>query len=239
MILLWKFAGISCAALVILGACSRAESRPADPVSIVEGSDTATGADTLADAPTAPADGDAATESDAAPDVDTGPTSAPVAAGGLWVVDGAGQPVGVLVQRGHSGASAGGQLDILRDGVLVYSPKTGLFFGLQMATGKVLGPRLGVTDAGCSEPIVAGYYTDSDYTSGTDQAFVYKDKWYRIKSFSPLQLVTCGGTVPEGADVKCSPHNGSCRGFPVQGIQPPLPTSFSAPMAFAWMAGNG
>ena len=39
----------------------------------------------------------------------------------------------------------------LRDGALVYAPKAGVFFGLQMSTGKVLAPRLGVTDTSCSD----------------------------------------------------------------------------------------
>lgn len=167
---------------------------------------------------------------------DAGPTGKPGVGGGLWVVDAAGQPIGVLISRGHPALSATG-VDILRDGVLVYSPQAGLFFGLQMSSGKVIAPKLGVTDTSCAEPIVAGYYTaDSTVISGQGYAFVYDGSWYRIDAFKPVQQVTCGGTVSEGPDPKCSAHAGSCRGFPVSLVTPPLPTVFPAPLAFSWVA---
>jgi len=167
---------------------------------------------------------------------DTGNTTAAPVGGGLWVVDAAGQPIGVLVQRGHAALATGGLPDVLRDGAVVYSPKAGVFFGLQMSTGKVITPRLGVADASCATPIVAGYYADGNFTSGYGYAFVYNGAWYRIADGQPLQLVACGGTVAEGVDPKCAQHSGSCRGFGVQPFLPPLPVSFPAPLAFAWLA---
>ena len=157
--------------------------------------------------------------------------------GGLWVVDAAGQPIGVLVGRGHPSLSSAGTLDILRDGVVVYSPKAGVFLSLQMSTGKVIAPRLGVSDTTCTSVAVAGYYLGGDGAiSGQAYAFVFQDQWYRILAYKPVQLVTCGGTVPDGVDGQCAPHAGTCRGFPVETFAPPLPTTFSAPMAFSWLA---
>ena len=163
------------------------------------------------------------------------PATAP-AFGGLWVVDANGVPIGVLVQRGHPGLTQGGGIDLLRDGVLVYAPKAAIFFGLQMSSGRVVSPRLGVADTSCEEPVVAGYYTEGDAISGQGYAFVYANKWYRIKDFKATQLVSCGGTVPDGPAPKCAPHTGSCRGFPVQAIAPGLPVEFAAPLAFAWLS---
>lgn len=183
-------------------------------------------------------------ESDAkaSADVDAGDATdaaAPVAnvGGGLWVVDAAGLPIGVVVGRGHPSLSAAGTLDVLRDGVVVYSPKAGVFVSLQMSTGKVIAPRIGVSDTTCTGVAVAGYYAGGDEPiSGQAYAFVYQNQWYRIAAYQPAQLVTCGGTVPDGVDGKCAPHAGTCRGFPVETFAPPLPTVFPAPMAFSWLA---
>lgn len=210
----------------MLAACSRSAPSPAlEPVSLADaqaaGADagaTGTGADASADAP---------------------PAAVP-AVGGLWVVDADGQPVGVLVQRGHpnlSGASASSS-DLLRDGALVYSPKAGVFFGVQMSTGKVISPRLGVTDGSCAVPVVAGYYTEGAFTSGQGYAFVFAGKWWRVKDFTASTLVSCGGTVPDGVEGGCAVHSGSCRGFPVQAFAPPLPLEFPWPMAFSWLSGK-
>lgn len=213
-------------AALVLG-CSRPVATDAvEPVTV--------GAD---DAAVGVSDPDAAATPDTTPAADTqsGQPTANVG-GGLWVVDATGQPVGVLVGRGHPSLSAAGTLDVLRDGVLVYSPKAGIFFGLQMSSGKVVAPRLGVTDTTCSEVAVAGYYLDGDNISGQGYAFVYKGSWYRIEPYKPTQLVTCGGTVPDGVEGKCAPHAGTCRGFPVQLFAPPIPTEFPAPLAFSWLA---
>ncbi len=203
--------------------CSRGNSVAVEPV-------------TEADA-VASADPDASVASgDSAVGADTKVTATGVTGGGLWVVDANGQAIGVLVQRGHSSLSANGTVDILRDGALVYSPQTGLFFGVQLSSGKVISPRLGVTDASCAAPVVAGYYTDGDAISGPPYAFVYNGSWYRIEAYQPLQLVTCGGTVADGIDGKCAPHSGSCRGFPVTSIKPALPLQFAAPMQLSWVS---
>lgn len=159
-----------------------------------------------------------------------------VGGGGLWVVDASGKPVGVLLQRGHSTLSAGGPVDVLRDGALVYSPQFGITFGVQMSTGNVINPRLGVVDTSCAEPITAGYYTDGDPVSGQGYAFVYNGSWYRVDDYQPLQLVACGGTVQDGAPGKCSPHSGSCRGFPVKKMPSAPPLQFAGPLQFSWVA---
>lgn len=158
------------------------------------------------------------------------------AVGGLWIVDANGDAVGVLVQRGHADLSTAMTTDLLRDGALVYSPKAGVFFGIQMSTGKVIAPRLGVGDGTCNEVVTAGYYTDDSYVSGQSYAFVYKEQWYKIKDYQPMIFVPCGGTVTNGPDPKCSPHNGSCRGFAVKQTDLPMPAIFPAPLSFAWLA---
>ncbi len=158
------------------------------------------------------------------------------AVGGLWVVDANGEAVGVLVQRGHADLSTAMTTDLLRDGALVYSPKAGVFFGIQMSSGKVIAPRLGVGDGTCNEVVTAGYYTDDSYVSGQSYAFVYKEQWYKVKDYQAMIFVPCGGTVTNGPDPKCSPHNGSCRGFAVKQADLPLPNLFAAPLSFAWLA---
>ncbi len=221
-----------CLALTLLG-CSKNASTQVEPLSVD---------DTLAvgaDASNSSDDADTSSVDALSNDTDTGQATIKngTGVGGLWVVDAKGQPVGAVVQRGHPNLGSNGATtsDLLRDGVLVYSPKTALFFGMQMSTGKVLSPRLGVADATCQTPIVAGYYTDGDFVSGQGYAFVYAGSWYKIKDFATVSFVTCGGTVQDGADGVCSPHAGSCRGFPVQSISPQLATSFAAPLAFAWL----
>lgn len=209
-----------------LWACSRTPAEQADPVAVadVQSGDPSTSAD----AQTAETSGDAAAKPDTA--------AAAAAGGGLWVVDAKGEPVGVLVQRGHPSLSLGAGLDILRDGAVVFSPATGLFFGVQMSSGAVINPRLGVADSTCAKPVVAGYYTEGNAISGQGYAFVFAGQWYRVQDYKPLELVTCGGTVADGVAGKCAPHSGTCRGFPVQAIAPGLPLQFAAPLQFSWVA---
>lgn len=216
-------AAMLCAAL---GGCARAPAEQREPVVLVD-----------ANSGDPPAVGDAQ-GGDASADVDAASDTAvaPSAGGGLWVVDAKGQPVGVLVQRGHPSLSLGAGLDILRDGAVVFSPATGLFFGVQMSTGAVINPRLGVADTSCAKPVVAGYYTEGNAISGQGYAFVYAGQWYRIQDYKPLELVSCGGTVADGVAGKCAPHSGTCRGFPLTAIAPNLPVQFAAPLQFSWVA---
>lgn len=203
----------------VAAACSRPSTTPlsVEPVTVIDSPDAST------------------TTGGADATTDTG-TPGGTTTGGLWVVDALGAPVGVLVQRGHPAIAGTGssQVDLLRDGALVYAPKAGVFFGVQMSTGKVLAPRLGLSDASCSEPVVAGYYTDDTFVSGKGYAFVFAKKWWRIKDYAQLAFVACGGTVQDGADGVCQVHSGSCRGFPVQKMEATLPVQFAGPLGFAW-----
>lgn len=222
---------IFCAAMAAvlacaLAGCSRAPAEQGEPVAVVDAES--------GELPGADAASSDATSSDADAKVDAAP--APAAGGGLWVVDAKGEPVGVLVQRGHPSLSLGAGLDILRDGAVVFSPATGLFFGVQMSSGAVINPRLGVADSSCDKPVVAGYYTEGNAISGQGYAFIYAGQWYRVQDYKPLELVTCGGTVADGVAGKCAPHSGTCRGFPVQAITPGLPIQFAAPLQFSWVA---
>ncbi len=215
--------------LALTCGCTRSADPQTDPVAVVDAGSNSPGA--AADAVSL----DGPTSADADADADAQAAS-PASGGGLWVVDSGGAAVGVLVQRGHPSLSLGSGIDILRDGALVYSPATGLFFGVQMSSGAVINPRLGVADASCSEPVVAGYYTEGNAISGQGYAFVFNQKWYRIDPYQPLQLVTCGGTVADGPGGKCAPHSGTCRGFPVKAIAPKLPLQFKGPLQFSWGA---
>lgn len=229
------------AVLLATAACSRPLATAAvEPVTLADedAASSPAGAGDAADTVDAAAGADAvdaALPPDGAPLPD-GAMSAANVGGGLWVVDATGQPIGVVIARGFPTPTSGTALDPLRDGVLVYSPKAGVFFGLQMSSGKVIAPRLGVTDTTCTGVAVAGYYGDGEFISGQSYAFVYEGLWYRIAAYKPAQLVSCGGTVPDGVDGKCAPHAGSCRGFPVQLFTPPLPATFAAPMAFSWLS---
>jgi hypothetical protein len=210
----------------LLWACSRVPAEQAEPVAVadVQTSDPLAGAD----AQTVDTSSDSGAKADS--------TATAAAGGGLWVVDANGAPVGILVQRGHPSLSLGAGLDILRDGAVVFSPATGLFFGVQMSSGAVINPRLGVADSTCAKPVVAGYYTEGNAISGQGYAFVFAGQWYRVQDYKPLELVTCGGTVADGVAGKCAPHSGTCRGFPVQAIAPGLPLQFAAPLQFSWVA---
>ncbi len=163
---------------------------------------------------------------------------------GLRVVASDGSLVGVLVARGHGHqgagtAPAGAPADPLRDGVLVYHPVARVFFGVAMASGKVIAPRLGIAGADCLTPNVAGYYTDGPEVSGFDYAFVWKGKWWRIQGGEPLALVGCAGVGTGGEKPNCVPHTGSCRGFPVEPASLGLPAAFSAPLRFDWAGAGG
>lgn len=167
---------------------------------------------------------------------DSGPGVGAAQGGGLRVIDAAGESVGWLVQRGHPFQSQDGQPDVLRDGVLVYGG--GLFFGVEMSSGKVLVPRLGIADTQCATPIVAGYYAKGDQVSGMDYGFVYGGKWWRIDAGQPTKLVQCAGVTKQGAAPTCVLHSGTCRGFPVSPVPGggALPATFKAPLRFAWGA---
>ena len=155
--------------------------------------------------------------------------------GGIWVVDAAGDPVGVLVQRGHPHQGQANGVDPLRDGVLVYAPAADLFFGVEMVSGKVLVPRLGVADGACNIPLVAGYYTAGEDVAGMRYGFAWRGLWYRIVDGAPLKLVSCAGVTKQGAEPLCVLHSGSCRGFPVSKVAVSLAQSFAGPLTFKWV----
>ncbi len=209
-----------------LAGCSR------DPAAAVEPLPVDAPVEPTADAPVnAPEDGSLPGAGDA--DATVGGRGA--GPGGLWVVDATNDPIGVLIQRGHPWVGEGLGVDPLLDGALVYAPGAGLFFAVALATGEVLAPRVAVKDSDCQLPAVAGYYADGDEESGRDMAFVFAGKWFRIKAGEGLQLVPCQGITKPGAGGICVKHSGSCRGFPVEKIAVDLPTSFAAPMRFAWL----
>lgn len=216
-------------ALLVAVGCEQA-ARSAEPVKVAQAEDPDvvtglpgqdTGEVTAPDAGLEPAGSDDAAASDPVP-------------GGLWVLDAKGVPVGLLVQRGHPHHGDSDLPDLLRDGVLVYAPGPGLFFGLSMATGEVLVPRLGVLDGACDQPLVAGYYAAGPEISGMDYGFAWRGSWYRIAPAAAVKLVECAGTTKQGVKPKCVLHSGTCRGFPVEKISPKLPLAFPAPMKFAW-----
>lgn len=155
--------------------------------------------------------------------------------GGIWVVDATGDAVGALVQRGHPHQGPSDSVDVLRDGVLIYAPGADLFFGVEMVSGKILVPRLGVADGACNVPLVAGYYTDGADLAGMRYGFAWRGMWYRIDDGAPLKLVSCAGVTKQGVEPKCVLHTGSCRGFPVSKVSVPLPLSFTGPLAFKWI----
>lgn len=178
-----------------------------------------------------------------APAAGAGDAATGAPGGGLRVLSADGALVGVLIGRGHpfqaTAGAAAGATDVLRDSVMVYHPGARLFFGVAMASGAVLSPRLGIADNECKTPVVAGYYTDGPEISGYDMAFVWAGAWWRIRGGEPLQLVGCAGMATGGANAKCVPHSGSCRGFPVEKIGQALPTSFAAPLRFDWLGAGG
>ncbi len=252
-----------CAALVLPG-CGQAKPQPAEAIAVDPAGDGSKG-DELdprrQDDGTAPSSDDSASANgDGSGDgKDDGATSGTgdgvgagdaagagngASAGGLRVVAADGTLVGVLVSRGHphqgaSTAPAGTGGDVLRDGVLVYHPGAHLFFGVGMASGKVISPRLGIAEGDCLKPLVGGYYADGPEISGFDYAFVWKGNWWKVRGGEKLALVGCAGVGTGGETPTCVPHTGSCRGFPVDAIQPSLPASFVAPLHFDWQGVGG
>ncbi|MEY3015061.1 MAG: hypothetical protein RIT45_3796 [Pseudomonadota bacterium] len=217
-------------------ACGRAPAESADPVEVSAADDIPSGEVAESDQ-TSPPD-DTAPPETVSPTNDGAGTGG-AGGGGLRVVDGNGELVGILVSRGHSLQGQQGA-DPLRDGVLVYHPGARLFFGVAMVSGKVLVPRLGIADPKCDQPLVAGYYADGPEVAGFDYGFAWRGTWWRIKGGEPLALVGCSGVVTGGETPKCVPHNGSCRGFPVESMPATgLPQSFSAPLHFDWQGAGG
>ncbi len=228
--------------LLMIAGCGRSARQAVTPIAVSDGTpqqqDAPAGQDDSA-ADDSAADNSAANDSapkDAGkPDLgDTG-AGGSIQGGGLWVVDAAGTPVGWLVQRGHPFQAQDGQVDILRDGVLVYAPSEQVFFGVEMASAKVLVPRLGISDPQCTKPSVAGYYAQGDQISGMNYAFTYNGKWWRIQAGQPTALVQCAGVTKQGATPTCVLHSGTCRGFPVEVLpSPKLPVTFKPPLHFTF-----
>lgn len=228
--------------LLMTCACGRSARQAAEPIAVSDGNQQQQDA---------PVPGDDSAPEDSAPEDSTPEDSTPEDAdkaapgdtgaggasqgGGLWVVDAAGAPVGWLVQRGHPFQAQDGQVDILRDGVLVYAPSEQVFFGIEMTSAKILVPRLGISDPQCTKPSVAGYYAQGDQISGMAYAFTYNGKWWRIQGGQPTALVQCAGVTKQGATPTCVLHSGTCRGFPVEVLpSPKLPVAFKAPLHFAF-----
>lgn len=227
----WRNVLALCAVTAFAIGCARSEREAVEPIAVTDG--TARVGD-LADETVAA--GDDAAQNDAQTATDSASRGgAGSVAGGLWVVDASGLVVGWLVQRGHPFQAQDGKADILRDGVLVYSASEKVFFGVEMTTGKVLVPRLGIADPQCSKPSVAGYYAAGDQISGMDYAFAYNASWWRVRSGQKTELVQCAGVTKQGATPTCVLHSGTCRGFPVEPLpSPKLPTSFKPPLRFSF-----
>ena len=68
--------------------------------------------------------------------------------------------------------------------------------------------------------------------------FAWRGLWYRLKDGAELKLVSCAGVTKQGVEPICVLHSGSCRGFPVTKISPPLPQAFPAPLSFHWAGGG-
>ena len=242
----WLLAG---ALALTLGACAQAKPLPVEAIAV----DPATDVDpTDGLDPRRPDDSGETTASvdDSSDDSQRGRVPDGVGAetgaatGGLRIVAADGSLVGVLVSRGHphqgaSTAPAGNSGDVLRDGVLVYHPGARLFFGVGMASGKVISPRIGIAEWDCQKPLVGGYYADGPEISGFDYAFVWKGAWWKVRGGEKLALVGCAGVGTGGETPTCVPHTGSCRGFPVDAISPALPASFAAPLRFDWQGAGG
>lgn len=236
------------AATVLLG-CGQAKPAPASAIAVepavdVEPGEVVAPRGPVDSAETSPVGDDASADTGRSGDGDGVGSSSGAGVGGLRVVAADGTLVGVLVSRGHphqgaSTAPAGNGGDVLRDGVLVYHPTARLFFGVGMASGKVISPRLGIAESDCLKPLVGGYYADGPEISGFDYAFVWKGNWWKVRGGEKLALVGCAGVGTGGETPQCVPHTGSCRGFPVDAISSSLPPSFMPPLHFDWQGVGG
>jgi hypothetical protein len=164
----------------------------------------------------------------------TRPAAGEIAAGGLWVIDSAGEGVGVLVRRGSDDNLV---YRAIYDLVTVYHPGSGLFFEITMTDAKVRRPSTTFfSSASCNDPIGISYGGCAECRSGPGTSLLHEGAWYRVTAGITFEVATAGSTLGSGLEESCSSHHtDSAKIFPVTEVNGPTPpTSFTPPLHIAW-----
>ncbi len=154
--------------------------------------------------------------------------------GGLWVVDNAGEALGVLVRRGSDDNLV---YRAIYDLVTVFHPGSGLFFEVTMSDGLVRRPSTTFfASATCDDPIGISYGGCAECRSGPGTGVLHDGSWYRVVSGLTYEVTTAGSTMGSGLQDQCSSHHtDSAKIFPLEEITLDAPpSSFEAPLHFEW-----
>jgi hypothetical protein len=156
----------------------------------------------------------------------------PLPAGRLSVVDADGRLVGLLVSRTHRLL----EHNELFDGIQVYHPGHGLFFGIRMTDAQVLLPgKLFFSGGGCSGTAAVRALCPQ-CPSGFDLAFSYKGTWYRVPGGVERKSFNYSSYVADDLDSQCTGHGASSTHvYPLDTLPPGQhPESFTPPLRFHW-----
>jgi len=172
--------------------------------------------------------GDGATRGDA-------PGAPGGAEGAIWVVDAHGEPAGVLFRRGTDESVAG---RVVYDFVTVFHPGSGLFYELTMSDGEVRFPAtIYFSGFNCGTPVGVAAGGCVECRSGYGAGFLHGGRWWRLRGGETRRQMSMGSTRSGGISTECVAHGTSnALGFPVEEVPASAspPTSFAAPMAFAY-----
>ncbi|MDP6944476.1 MAG: hypothetical protein QF464_10030, partial [Myxococcota bacterium] len=88
----------------------------------------------------------------------------------------------------------------------------------------------------CKNPVGISYGGCSDCRSGPGTALLHEGVWYQVTRGVTFEVSTAGSTRGSGLEAACSSHHtDSAKIFPVTEVGSPAPpTSFTAPLHFAW-----
>ena len=164
----------------------------------------------------------------------TRPAAGDASAGGLWVIDSAGEDVGVLVRRGSDDNLV---YRAIYDLVTVYHPASGLFFEVTMTDAVVRRPSTTFfSSASCDNPVGISYGGCADCRSGPGTGLLHDGAWYRVTAGITYEVSTAGSTLGSGLQEECSSHHtDSAKIFPVSEVSGPSPpTVFTPPLHIAW-----
>ena len=151
-------------------------------------------------------------------------------AGGIWVIDDAGQPVGLLVRRGSDDNLV---YRAIYDVVTVFHPESGLFFEITMSDAVVRRPSTTFfAGATCETPIGISYGGCAECRSGPGIGIFHEGTWYQAVAGVTFEVTSAGSTLGSGLQDACSAHHtDSAKIFPLEALSGPTPpVTFSAPL---------
>ena len=162
------------------------------------------------------------------------PSTSTAESGGLWVIDDVGDAVGLLVRRGSDDNLV---YRAIYDLVTVFHPESGLFFEITMSDGVVRRPSTTFfASASCDNPIGVSYGGCAECRSAPGIGVLHGESWYQVTPGVTYEVTSAGSTMGSGLQDDCSSHHtDSAKVFPLEALSGPTPpTSFTAPLHFAW-----